>query len=261
MGKYDSSQTRVAPVFDQLYERDGTGRSWLKELLLLPSGGSPVFLPDDIDLTIEDWGWGKAEKKLDPPVALLSWLIRHPRPPLGGKLSDDVKTAEIRSELLAGSEKARLEALSLLRYNPGGEKWHIFEGQTRPDVFIQTPDVLVVIEGKRTELKPTTSTKWMPGRHQMLRHIDCAWEIAGKRRIAGFFIVEGNATEGEAPEKWMEFAAQTMDASAVASSLPHRSPEEQRAIVSSFTGVATWERVCKRFDIDWAALPDLAKID
>jgi hypothetical protein len=95
----------------------------------------------------------------------------------------------------------------------------------------------------------------------MLRHIDCAWEIAGKRKIGGFFIVEGTPEDGEAPEKWMEYVAQTMDSGAVASSLPHRGPEEQQGIVSSFAGVTTWKQVCKRLDIDWRALPDLANED
>jgi hypothetical protein len=72
---------------------------------------------------------GDKEKKLDPPVALLSWLIRHPRPPLSGTLSLDPDKAEKRSEWIAGSETRRLEGLALLRNNPNGEDWHLFEGQ------------------------------------------------------------------------------------------------------------------------------------
>jgi hypothetical protein len=145
--------------------------------------------------------------------------------------------------------------LNLLRDNPAGEKWHVFEGPTQPDVYIQTPDLILVIEGKRTERGPTVKTTWMPGRHQMLRHMDCAWEIAGRRKVLGFFIVEGENEDGEVPEKWIDFSRQTIAPESIASSLPHRGPEEQQAIASCFIGVTTWQNVCSEFGLDWDALP------
>ena len=36
VGKQDSSQTRVVPVFDQLHAMDKSGKSWLAKLLNLP---------------------------------------------------------------------------------------------------------------------------------------------------------------------------------------------------------------------------------
>ena len=254
MGKHDSSKTRVEPVFHRLYAIDPTGRTWLRKLLCLPICGDHIILPLEADFTIQDHGWGDEEKKLDPPVALLSWLIRHPRKPLSGELSSDPAKVQKRLDWIAGSEKLMLEGLSLLRNNPSGENWHIFEGPTQPDVFIQTPDLVVVIEGKRTEPEPTTITKWMPVRHQMLRHIDCAWEIAGKRKVIGFFIVEGNGA-ADIPARWLEFARQTVSPDSIASSLPHRGPEEQRGIAAAFAGVTTWQAVCEEFGIPWNALP------
>jgi hypothetical protein len=258
MGKHDSSKTRVVPIFDQLCKNDRTGRSWLGKLISLPIGGISAPLPAECDFTIQDFGWGDREKKLDPPVALLSWLIRHPPRPLSGVLSLDPVKNEKRAEWIAGSEVRRLEALGLLRNNCNEKGWYIFEGPTHPDVFIQTPDVIVVIEGKRTESKPTTCTKWMAVRHQMLRHIDCAWEVAGNRKIIGFFIVEGQGADCLVPAAWIEYARQTVAPGVVASSLPHRGPEEQHGIASCFAGVATWQRLCKEFNLDWAALPDVA---
>lgn len=257
MGKHNSSKTRVVPIFDQLYIKDKSGRSWIPKLISLPVGGNPVHLPANCDFTIQDAGWGDNEKKLDPPVALLSWLIRHPRPPSYGTLSSDPDKAKMRSEWIAGSESRRLEGLALLRNNPNGADWHLFEGQTQPDVFIQTPDIVVVIEGKRTERGPTTSTKWMAGRHQIIRHIDCAWEIAGNRKIVAFFVVEGNRNDCLVPTEWIEYARQTIAADAVSSSLPHRGPEEQNKIASCFAGVTTWQLLCKEFKLNWAELPDV----
>jgi hypothetical protein len=207
-----------------------TASAWLPKLLNLPTSGDEWLLPAGCDVTIQEQRWGDNEKKLDPPVALLSWLIRHPREPQSGGLSSNPAKAQKRRELIDGDERRTMQGLALLRNNPTGADWHIFEGPTQPDVFIQTPSLLVVIEGKRTELGPTTFTKWMPGRHQMLRHLDCAWEIRGQRHVRGFFIVEGEGNDEAVPRKWPDFASDTVSPSALATSLPHRGPEEQAGI-------------------------------
>jgi hypothetical protein len=259
MGKKDSSKTRVVPVFDFLYQKDKTGISWLPKLLSLPQGGNPIRLPANCNFSIEHVGWDRNEMKLDPPISLLSWLIRHPRKPTSGKLSSNKTKAKKRQEWIEGSDSRMAEALDLLYSNPNGEDWHIFEGQSQPDVFIQTSDLLIVIEGKRTERKPTTITKWMMGRHQMLRHIDCGWEIRGKRNVIGFFIVEGTGEKGNIPTSWLDYAKATINYDSIASSLPHRRPEERKSIASCFAGVTTWQLLCREFGIDWKQLPDSCK--
>lgn len=243
------------PVFDRLFANDNSGKTWLQRLLSLPVGGHHVNLLNGLDLTILDKGWGENEKKLEPPVSLLSWLIRHPENMNCQNLSSDPVKAQKRQELINGSLSQQREALKLLRNNPSGKGWHLFEGKTQPDLFRETPDTLIVIEGKRTESGATTKTKWMPGRHQMLRHIDCAWEIKGKKKVVGFFIVEGEGKNPEISESWVEQVRQTMSTEAITSSFPHRGPEEQLAIVECFSGATTWQRVCKEFDIDWQILP------
>jgi hypothetical protein len=257
MGTKDSSKTRVAPVFNILYAIDKTGKSWLPQFLRLPTGGHNIRVNPNWDFTIEDRGWGSQEKKLEPPVSLLSWLIRHPRMPIDGKLSEDPLKAQKRRELIEGRDTRLREALSLLKDNPKREDWHIFEGNTQPDVFIQTPDIVIVIEGKRTESGATKDTKWMPGRHQIWRHIDCAWEIKGKREVFGFLIVEGDDLSCDVPGNWIRETGATMNSEALALSLPHRGPEEQRMIHQCFIGVTTWQKVCKEFGINWGLLPDV----
>jgi len=256
MGKNDSSKTRVAPVFNQLLNDDPTGCSWLPRLIRLPIESNSLSIQPNCRFIIKEHRWGANEKKLNPPVALLSWLIRHPREPVSGILSSDLAKAEKRRQWIEGSQKTTIEGLSLLRHNPKGCDWHIFEGQTQPDVFIETDDMIIVIEGKRTEREPTIKTKWMQGRNQMLRHLDCAWEICGEKQLVGFFIVEGNESSVEVSSQWMAFAEATVNRATIASSLPHRGPEEQQGIASCFIGVTTWQRVCKEFGIDWANLPD-----
>jgi len=255
MGKFDSSKTRVQPVFDQLYDRDSTGRTWLPRLLRLTSCANKVSLPLECDFTIRESRWGDREKKLEPPVALLSWLIRHPEMLAQREAARDPAMPPQRRELLDGSESRMMEALELLRNNPRGERWHVFEGETQPDVFIATPSLVVVIEGKRTEREPTTGTTWILVRHQILRHLDCAWEIRGKRQVIGFFIVQGEDGSEEVPSNWKEFIKNTLCEESLRASLPHRGPEEQSGIAGCFAGATTWERVCREFSIDPRALP------
>jgi hypothetical protein len=258
MGIHDSSKTRVEPVFKILMQKDSTGRSWLPQLLKLPVGGNRVRIAQECDVAIVQHFWGPDEQKLAPPVSLLSWLIRHPQELALCGASDNEPMQVPRRELLEGSKSRIEEALSLLRDNPHRARWHIFEGPTRPDVFIETGDLIVVIEGKRTEPEPTTHTTWMPGRHQMIRHLDGAWEIRGKKQVIGFFIVNGDDEGDEVPAKWREFAKNTISPQALASSLPHRGPSEQNEIASCFAGVTTWSRVCREFGIEASCLPDEA---
>jgi len=256
MGKKDSSRTRVVPVFDKLIEKDPTGCKWLSQLLRLPVAGNILAFQPEWPCKIKDCGWGNKEKKLDPPVSLLSWLIRHPRGPVSGKLSSDSTKEQKRRQWIKGSQEAIIEGLHLLRHNPNGEDWFIFEGQSQPDVFIETEDLIIVIEGKRTEKRPTSTTKWMPIRSQMLRHIDCAWEIRGKKQVIGFYIVEGEGQSEKVPEKWRSFSAETICSDILASSLPHRGQEEREGIASCFIGATTWQRICLEFGIDWMSLPN-----
>jgi hypothetical protein len=73
---YDSSKTRVGPVFDALA---ATGRAWLPRLLGLPRHeASGTTVADDPDLTVLGGYWSAYEKTLELPISLLSWLIGPP---------------------------------------------------------------------------------------------------------------------------------------------------------------------------------------
>lgn len=260
MGNRDSSKTRVTPVMDRLIKFDRTGNKWLKELLLLPGGWMSDGLASDA-FTIQSVNFGKREKSLAAPIALLSWLIRNPRAPQYGKLSKDSEVARIRQEWIDGSQSRIREGIEHLHRKRKKNDWHIFEGSTKPDIFIETDSLLVVIEGKRTETGITTGTKWMKCRHQMLRHLDAAWEIRGNRNVVGFFIVEGNGT-ADVPSHWCNQARQTTSFEVVRDSLPHRSSEEQQAIAGSFAGVTTWQRVCQKLHytgLNYEDLPNVIK--
>jgi hypothetical protein len=248
-GVHDSSRTRVAPVFDRLRARTD---DWVRRLLqILETRATPAPDLAGLDLRFVDGYWQPREKGLTPPVSLLSWLIRNPTP----ELIDQVAIPE-RSRLAAGDPETVLLALQALRSSSAPRGWHILEGQTYPDVFIETPDALVVVEGKRTESAPTVDTTWLAGRHQIWRHVDAAWEIRGRRRVFGFFVVEARGSGDEVTAVWHQACRDALGVAALESSFPHRSASERAAIAACLLGVTTWQRLCHAFDIPLSTLPD-----
>jgi len=249
MGKNNSSKTRVAPVFEGLLKLDPTGSSWLPKLLSLPHGGAAAcIIGRDCLLECCRWDGHGGEKALPPPASLLRWLaqnVEHPSDPRVWRTSE--YTRQKREALLRRDPDTIAEALRALERPPCKAGWYVLEGPSYPDVYLETPDIIVVIEGKRTEGKTTTRTLWMPGRRQMWRHIDCAWERRGNKRVCGLLIVE---QDGEATQ----FAEETLSADAIHKSLPHRSPDEVLAITECFLGAITWQSVCEEFGLSMPSL-------
>ena len=258
MGIFDSSATRVAPVFDQLLARDPSGAYWLNALLRLPLGrGGDASAAALGEPHLIHHAWGKPEKKLAAPRALLEWLVRNVEAPADLTQLGTGATRKQRERLLARDPEAIAEALRAVER--GEERgWAILEGPTFPDVYLETKEALIVVEGKRTEPGLTTHTTWMPARHQMLRHIDAAWDRRGERRVLGLLIVEGDGgAEGVAvPARWVDAVRATVSEEALKGSLPHRSAQERQAISDAFLGVTTWQAVCLELGIAWGALPD-----
>ncbi len=247
-GIFDSSKTRVAPVFSALSELKS---DWVSQLLTLPQGVSNTFSDAGLDLAFQKGAWGETESPIPPPVSLLSWMIRNP-----SKLREAESSNSDRYLLLRGNPAATAKALDLLRTEGSDRAWYVFEGPTVPDAYIETPDAVIVVEGKRTEAGPTTDTTWMQGRHQIWRHIDAAWERKGRRRVFGLFIVEGEASTGAVPELWLRAAQEAVSPAVLASSFPHRSAEERTDIASCFLGVTTWQRVVQVFQLPHSTLID-----
>jgi hypothetical protein len=264
MGKYNSSEWRVRRIFDALYRRDPTGSSWLPQLLALPerNGRQRLSLKSEELGRIEIAAWsspkrvgglGFSEAGIPAPDALLRWLVEYVEQP---KSKNAWKTSEStqakRRELIARNLEVQRDALARLSDSSlQDSRWEILEGPSYPDVFLQTPTVILVIEGKFTEARPTTSTTWLSGRHQMLRHIDAAWDQRAGRRVFGCFIVEDVNAIG-----WRRASDATVSAEALRSSLPHRTEAERRAIADAFLGITSWKALS-----DATGLPSELLID
>ena len=263
MGVRNSSLTRVAPFFDALIKCDETGTKWLQRLLNAPEDGARTA-PTACGGPLEAWAWAPEERGLEPPKELLRWLIRHrDNRDDDAHLSNNPGKADLRRRLLAHDPTAIDEAMRLLEERGFVEHaWWVFEGRTYPDAFLQSPELVIVIEGKRTEAEATRHTTWMPVRDQMLRHLDCAWEIRGSRRVFGFMIVEGDEAGDPCaiPPAWSACAKEIMDGPVLIESLPHRTNEQRGELADCFLGVVTWQRLCREFSdfgISMDLLPDV----
>ena len=182
MGRYDSSLTPVVPVFDELMRRNPSGEAWIHRLLALPRHGAWKLMAIH-GLRLRDGlagvthGWGRHEVPLQPPLSLLKWLVRKVSNVDIEHMRCSRSTLVKRRALLRRDPSVIAEALDMLNRCCTGRGWHILEGPSHPDAFLDTHGAVIVVEGKRTETGPTTDTTFMPGRHQMLRLMDCVWDI------------------------------------------------------------------------------------
>lgn len=250
MGQFNSSTTRAKPIFNALLLQDPTGRKWLLTLLNLPKGGHTLDLTD-LEMSLVDHAWENepAEKPLSPPLSLLKWLASNLHEPGNTQIWKCMSEAvrKKRKQLIAGNLTTIQDAIEALSSNPNPRAWYVLEGKSYPDVYLETRSLIVVIEGKRTEGRTTRVTSWMDGRHQMWRHIDCAWERRGAKQVYGFLIVES-------PEEAMAFARETVLDEAIRKSLPHRSAAEVAEITCCFLGATTWKTVCESTGIPWDSI-------
>jgi hypothetical protein len=251
-GFHDVSRTRVAPVFDVL---QGRTNDWVRILLSSNHGGSQSAVDlEGLDLKFHKGYWGKTERSFDPPVALLSWLIRYPTPHL---LAPPVVPE--RTLLAEGEPAVVARALHALRTSAAPKGWHLLEGPTVPDVMIETPDALIVVDCKNAGPLAATNSAALAGRHPMWRHIDAAWEIRGRRRVFGFFIVQDPQSDGEVPPAVEAASGEALSEAVLEANFPHRSSKERDAITACFLGGTSWNLVCKKFNISLTSLPRMIR--
>jgi len=257
VGIYDSSRTRVAPVFGRLQCLDPSGKLWLQGLLEM-ANTRKLPRPDAGSSRLRVAKWWPREAKLAAPPGLLRWLLENAEEPRNAAawgrrpevMANRRRVVDRDADTLAGALR------SLQERRPSTRAWYVLEGPSQPDVFLDTADCVVVIEGKRSEPDLATSTAWMPVRHQMLRHLDAAWEHRQGRRIYGLFIVdkEEGAASAEPSSAWHQAVEATISEEVLKGSLPHRSPEERVQIASALLGATTWQAVCDEFQIPLGVL-------
>lgn len=279
-GQYNSSITRVRPVFGRLIRRDPSGNSWLRALLATVAEGQPeedlIENPGEIyphltdtrpylDSVLADHGVPEIdlercfEMTIPPPSAFLEWLIRNPNslswPLRGGEETRYGPATQVKREQLVGrrtradADEARKEALDQLAvFGPEGSKrqWWAFEGFTDVDCYIETDKLVLVIEGKRTE-GLSKSTNWYPLRSQLARNLEVAAELAGDRKATGVLLaVESDGFDVSLNE--------------IELGLPHLEGDDLGRVTSRLFGPVTWRSICEATSLDFADLPDTTEL-
>ena len=269
-GKFNSSITRVRPVFQELINQDRTGLSWLPEILKRApinrnfatrlSENPGTLLEETLqiqrypDRVLKEYGVDKIdletcfEKSLPPPARFLRWLIENPSKMSWPKGKFSKETLYKREKLFdehgeIAAQETRQEALLELEHHGSlgsAKKWWAFEGFTEVDCCLETDRLVLFIEGKRKEsLSP--STAWYPARNQLIRNLEVAQEIAGDKDFAVIVIAKQDI--GPISEEIVE------------KGLPHFNQEERNDLMKHYLGCILWPDLCHAVGMDYNNLP------
>lgn len=276
MGAYNSSITRIWPVFDLLFARDSTGKTWMPGLIQLAPNEKlaaqltarmtslvpklaklgrkiPANLLSELSRTqAEALGSLRHafEASLPPPIDFLAWLIQNPDrlswPHEESKQWREAspKTREYRSLLKQNCPTTTEDALRFLREKGAAgsfNKWWTFEGRTSVDCRLETRDLLLLIEGKRTE-DVSCKTQWFTARDQVVRNLEvAAAEAASLKKSFAVMLCAESGVE--------------LSTDAIEQSLPHLSQPQRQSLADRFLGCVTWEKIRSALCPD-VSLPD-----
>lgn len=240
MGKYNSTNTRVTPLFDHI----GSDIIMLNDLFKLFNSSIPNFENG----SVLELCYGKNEKKIPASKSMLNWMlnnIQELKIHNYGASNNKSKTYKRRERLFAGDSKTLAEAIEALENMDkfSSNKWYIFEGKTSPDIYIKTKDSIFIGEAKRTEKKITTETLWLKNRDQLIRHIDSL--LDQEKDIYSFYILEGKTFKKNYEESMKLYN----DKSYFKRNLKHRNEEEVNRAFQSFIGFIFWEDLANQFEI------------
>lgn len=161
-GDMNSRITRVFPVFNWLWEHGGP--DWPRELLKLagddeldPGDGPPVVYLDP-------------ERRVPPSRERLAWMLEHH----GELTAAGKKNAETLAQRTADQD-----AIDTALANADTElgKELTLEGYTSADCLIECDNVVIWIEGKRTN-KLAKNTSYDGKRDQVARNLEAAHQVA-----------------------------------------------------------------------------------
>ena len=243
MGKNDSSLTRVKPLFDFI-NKDEVKLNQLFEL----------FKHEKIEIikkgSIIEFKYGTKEKSIPPSKSRLLWMLIHldilTRVKDYGANTKNSTTFTKREQLFKGHQGTLFEAITKICKIGKLPKtaWYIFEGHTKPDIYIETTDSIFVGEAKRTETNITTTTVWSENRDQLIRHIDAL--LDQKKKIYSFYILD-KIEFGKGI--YSQRMGQYRDEEYFKANLPHRDDKLVKRAKESFIGYIFWQQIEKLFDI------------
>lgn len=252
-GTPSTLETRIRPVFEQLYQQDPSGRSWLEPLLRLGGRSGETELPAGEEETGALLRPPLFEHPVPPPLDYLEFLVRHPRrlkwPQDADGQPRQYRPAvhQKRKALLAGSDPAQQEAIRTIRQeqqkgpDPDLKGWWVLEGPASIDCALFAEHVTVFIEGKRDEKSLKAHTNWYDRRIQLYRSLDCLRALPGRaeRYYLLAIVEEGTPIHAEA-------RAMQRDFQFARSSWPHLDDTAAAELWTHFLGFTTWQQVAEQ---------------
>lgn len=272
MGRFNSSETRVRPVFNTLLDRHWSdpafASSWLSNLWALAEGRSGACaVPTALGhLSDEHAPRDRArrlgpvfERSVPPPESLLAWMLGHPDALTGSARIAPAygctgAAQDWRRKLFDSTREERAEAQTqglaeLARAGARGSRhqWWAFEGFSVLDCCLITDTAVIVVEGKRTE-PVSGNVLWYPGRNQLWRNVEAAQTLAQRRAFGVLVGVE----QREDGERALSFAMSSLD-----ESCPHLTEAERADLARHLLGYVTWTGTMKRaFDLPDSCFPE-----
>jgi hypothetical protein len=196
------------------------------------------------------------EYRTPAPERLLLWLIEHagrecmPRKGLSAAQREAGRRGDLFGVGGHLQRAASEEAVEQLVVNGSGrskQQWWAFEGETSVDCFLETPSMVLLVEGKRTE-SISSSTDWFDKRNQIARNLEVAQSLARGRRYAVLLAAEQETAVG---------------LSDIAAGLPHMNSSEQAFLAEHYLGCVTWKELCEaaKLQIDLKVLSDVTSAE
>jgi len=178
------------------------------------------------------------EYSLPPSERFLLWLIERvgeeckPRKGLRQEQLIAGRRADLFGDDATLRQEAQREAIrSLMLHGPRASRnqWWALEGFTSVDCYLETSDMVLLIEGKRTE-SVSLGTDWCATRNQIARNLEAARNAAQGRRYAVLLLGEQQTPVGREE---------------IVAGLPHMTELESSFLSQHYLGCVTWQQVCK----------------
>lgn len=243
MGIYNSSLTRVKPLFDFI----NSDIDKLNCFLGLFDYNKKIDKNSSIQVS-----YAENEKKIPPSKSLLIWMLNNldklNKVYNYGASSTNSETYTKRESLFSGDAKTITQAINLIQTSHilPERAWYIFEGNTVPDIFIETDDSIFIGEAKRTEKDITTKTKWLGERDQLIRHIDSL--LDQPKSIYSFYILEKDEyLNGFYKERMKLYSNKDY----FLRNLKHRDKATINRAINSFIGYVFWSDIAECFNIQF----------
>jgi len=248
MGKYNSSETRVKPLAKAIL----ADHSKLNKALSLLQEDLQIGTFDDANVYFTCPEEHKKEKCLMPTIAHSLSILNLIKEDAGFR--ESIRTIAIRNskkeerkQLFDLNEDAFKKAREIIEAGRHSrqEKWAYFEGETRPDLFIENHEHIIIVEGKRTESHTTSAVEYLKSRSQMVRHIENAIEYChGEKKVIAFYIVDAECNYLKQCEK--DALIKELNSETIT-----KTSDQIDVISSSFYGYTTWQAIGKKLNIHY----------